>query len=306
MHMLKVGVVGVGVMGRNHARIYSSTDGCELIGVLDINPEMAKEVAKEHKVPAFTRIEDLLAAKPDAVSIVVPTSSHKDVSLKFLEKGIACLVEKPISSTVEDAEVMIRSAERNGAILMVGHIERFNPAVFAMKSIISNGELGEIFTLSAKRAGPFDPRIKDVGIIVDLMTHDIDVCRYLVGREPLAVHAVYGKYKRDVEDFASLILDFEGAIATIEANRFTPYKVRTLNVTGSIGIAMLDYLDQTVEMQTGLIKRRVEVQKMEPLRVEIEHFLECVRKGKEPLVDGEEGLKNLKIALEALKCGSSR
>lgn len=306
INMLRVGVVGVGIMGKHHVRVYSSTKGCTIIGVLDIDSERASEVAKEYNVATFANVEDMLAAKPDAVSIAVPTSFHKEVSLKFLERGIHCLVEKPIASTIEDAEVMINSAKKHGAILMVGHIERFNPAVSALKSIISSGELGQVLSISAKRASPFDPRIRDVGIILDLMTHDIDVCRYLVGREPLSVHAVYGKYKRDVEDFASIIIDFGGIIATIEANRFTPYKVRTLTVTGSFGIASLDYIEQTVEVQTSSYKKRVASEKVEPLRIEIEHFLESVKAQKKPLVDGEEGLKNLRIALEALRCGSSR
>ncbi|MEM3365827.1 MAG: Gfo/Idh/MocA family oxidoreductase, partial [Candidatus Methanomethyliaceae archaeon] len=254
--MLRVGVVGVGAMGQHHVRVYSSTKGCKLIGVLDINSERASEVAKEYNVATFANFEDMLAAKPDAVSIAVPTSLHKGISIKFLERGIHCLVEKPIASTVEDAEVMIKSAKEHDAILMVGHIERFNPAVSTLKSIISNGELGQVLSISAKRAGPFDPRIRDVGIIIDLMTHDIDVCRYLVGREPLSVHAVYGKYKRDVEDFASMIIDFGGVIATLEANRFTPHKVRTLTATGSVGVAALDYIDQTIEILTHSYKRR--------------------------------------------------
>ncbi|MEM4405720.1 MAG: Gfo/Idh/MocA family oxidoreductase [Candidatus Methanomethylicaceae archaeon] len=303
--MLRVGVVGVGAMGQHHVRVYSSTKGCTLIGVLDINSERASEIAKEYNVATFANVEDMLAAKPDAVSIAVPTSLHKEISIKFLERGIHCLVEKPIASTVEDAEVMIKSAKEHDAILMVGHIERFNPAVSTLKSIISDGELGQVLSISAKRAGPFDPRVRDVGIIIDLMTHDIDVCRYLVGREPLSVHAVYGKYKRDVEDFASMIIDFGGVIATLEANRFTPNKVRNLTATGSIGVAALDYIDQTIEILTHSYKRRIATEKVEPLRIEIEHFLESIKSQKKPLVDGEEGLKNLKIALEALRCGSS-
>ena len=308
--MLKVAVVGVGVMGSHHARIYSSLNICELVGVLDVDSERAKEVAKMYGVQPFTRIDDLLSLKPDAVSIAVPTSLHREVSLKFLERGVGCLVEKPIASTPEDAELMISSARKHGATLMVGHIERFNPAVSRLKDLLSSGEVGQVLSLYAKRAGPFDPRIRDVGIITDLMTHDIDVVRFLVGKEPIEVHAVYGRYGREVEDYASILLDFGGIIATLEANRFTPYKIRNLTVTGSDGVALLDYIGQTIEIyrkdSTIGTGRKIEVKKDEPLRIEIEHFLDCVRSGRRPLVDGEEGLKNLKIAMEALRCGGAR
>jgi UDP-N-acetylglucosamine 3-dehydrogenase len=305
--MLKVAVVGVGVMGSHHARIYSSLKGCELVGVLDVDSERAKEVAKIYGVQPFTRIDDLLSLKLDAVSIAVPTSLHKEVSLKFLERGVSCLVEKPIASTPEDAELMISSAKKHGAILMVGHIERFNPAVSRLKDLLSSGEVGQLLSLYAKRAGPFDPRIRDVGIITDLMTHDIDVIRFLVGKEPIEVHAVYGRYNRDVEDYASILLDFGGVIATLEANRFTPYKIRNLTATGSDGTAILDYIRQTICIyRKDSSIQKIEVEEVEPLRVEVEHFVECVRLGKRPLVDGEEGLKNLKIAMEALRCGRTR
>ena len=300
---MRVGIVGVGMMGKHHARVYSEIKNCKLIGIVDKDIARAREVASTYGTVVIDSIDEMVRQRPDAVSIAVPTSLHKEVASIFLREGIDCLVEKPIAPTVEDAEAIISAAKKSGAILMVGHIERFNPAVMKLKEMIQAGELGKLFILTTKRSGPFSPRIKDVGIIVDLATHDIDVTRFLVGREPRAVYAGYGKYRRDVEDYALILLDFGGTIAGIEASRFTPYKVRTLAATGSEAMACLDYIEQSIEVYSSTTRRTVGVNKKEPLKVELEHFIECVSERKRPLVDGNDGLMNLKVALAALRSG---
>ncbi len=302
---MRVGVVGVGAMGQHHARVYSEMDNCQLVGIVDKDATRAKEIAGRYGTKVVGSVEDLIKLHPDAVSIAVPTSIHKEVAIKFLKNGIACLVEKPISATIEDAQEIIDAAKKSGTILMVGHIERFNPAVLKLKDLITKGELGKVLVLSAKRVGPQAPRVMDVGIIIDLATHDIDVVRFLVGREPRKIYARYGSYNWHKEDYALILLDFEEAIASIEVNWFTPYKVRTLVATGANAIANLNYIDQTIEINSNATKRMVEVNKREPLRVEQEHFIECVRNNKRPLVDGIEGLKDLKIALSALEKGAN-
>jgi UDP-N-acetylglucosamine 3-dehydrogenase len=303
--ILRVGVVGVGTMGQHHVRVYTEIDNCELVGIFDKDAERAKEIASKYGTKTFGSLEDLIKIHPDAVSIAVPTSLHKEVAIKFLKEGIACLIEKPISATIEDAQEIIDAAEESGTVLMVGHIERFNPAVLKLKDLITKGELGNVLVLSARRVGPQAPRIMDVGIIIDLATHDIDVVRFLIGREPKEIYARYGSYHWHKEDYALILLDFEKTIACIEANWFTPYKVRTLIATGTNAIANLNYIDQTIEINSSKVRQIVEVNKKEPLKVELEHFIECVREGKRPLVDGYEGLKNLKIAITALEKGAN-
>lgn len=296
--MIKVGVVGVGVMGQHHARVYSELE-CELVGVADSNPENASEVGKKYNTRFYPDHKEL-AAWVDAVSIAVPTSCHKAIALDFIRQGVHCLVEKPIASTVEDAREMIREAERNNVKLMVGHVERFNPAVQRLKQILDEGLLGKLMTISFRRVGPFAPRIRDVGIIVDSATHDIDVSRYLVGGEVLNVFSKAGRFRHETkEDHAIVVLDFGGAAACIETNWFTPHKERTLVATGSEAIAHLDYMKQELIVSNSQGTVQIEVENAEPLKAELTHFLGCIRSNSTPLVPGVDGLRGLEIALEA-------
>ncbi|NJE08441.1 Gfo/Idh/MocA family oxidoreductase [Thermococcus sp. M39] len=303
--MLRVGVVGVGNMGRHHARVYSelAKDGrVEFIGVADTNFERAREIAKQYKVEAFQDYRELMS-KVDAVSIVVPTSLHKQVALDFIENGVNVLVEKPIAESIESAEEIIRAAEKKDITLMVGHIERFNPAVLKLKEIIESNSLGEIVTLTAKRVGPFPPQIKDVGVIVDLAVHDIDVMSFLLGEQVKEVYAKAGSAKNplELEDYAVIVLTFESATGVVETNWLTPHKVRKLSVVGTEGIAELDYINQELILYNHEWIRKAKIQKREPLRNEIEHFVECVEKGIQPIVSGSDGLHALKVAIMALK-----
>lgn len=297
--MIRVGVVGVGKMGQHHARLYSQL-GCELVGVADFDIKRAKEIGEKYNTNYYKDYGNLLN-KVDAVSIAVPTSLHKKVAVDFLRKGIHCLVEKPIASTTEEAKEMIKEAEKNGAKLMIGHIERFNPAVTKLKKLVRGGALGKLIIISTRRVGPLVPRIRDVGIIVDSATHDIDIARYLVGKEPMNVCAKYGKVKHEKEDYAIIVLDFCDVIASIEVNWFTPHVVRTLVATGTTGIAYLDYIQQKVVLCDAKGERALKVRKEEPLKLELENFLDCIKRDEKPLVDGQEGLKVLEIALKAYK-----
>ncbi|USS41016.1 UDP-N-acetylglucosamine 3-dehydrogenase [Thermococcus aggregans] len=305
--MLRVGVVGVGNMGFHHARIYSelAKEGkIELVGVADANLERAKEVASQFRTKAFGDYRELVKEGIDAVSIAVPTSLHKKVALEFIENGVSVLVEKPIAESIESAQEIIRAAKKNDVTLMVGHVERFNPAVLKLKESISNGLLGKIVTMNAKRVGPMVVRIADVGVIIDLAVHDIDVMSFLADSKVKEVYAKARnvKHPSGVDDYALILLSFKHNVdGIIETNRLTPHKTRTLNVVGTEGIAYLDYINQTLQIYDEKWVRKAKIQKQEPLRIEIEHFINCVVNKERPLVSGEDGLHALEVAVKALE-----
>ena len=302
--MLRVGVVGVGMMGQHHARVYSelAKEGkVELVGVADANFERAKEIARKFGTIPYADYRELVKENLDAVSIVVPTSLHKDVALEFIRAGTSVLVEKPIADTIENARAIIEAAKEAGVTLMVGHIERFNPAVLRLKELISQGELGKLVTINAKRVGPMAARIRDVGIIIDLGVHDIDVISYLFGEKVRTVYARAGNvvHPAGVEDHALITLGFDDGTGIVETNWLTPHKTRTLTVVGTGGIAYLNYIEQSLRLYNSDWIKEAKIQKREPLRNELEHFLECVETGKRPIVDGEAGLHALRVALLA-------
>jgi UDP-N-acetylglucosamine 3-dehydrogenase len=299
--MIKVGVIGVGAMGQHHARIYSQAN-CTLVGVADANPEQARAVAGKYKTDYYADYHDLLS-KVDAVSIAVPTTLHHAIAMDSLKARVHCLVEKPIASSLDEADDMIIAAENNRVNLAVGHIERFNPAVMRLKQLLDEGALGKILTICTRRVGPFVPRIRDVGIIIDSATHDIGVIRYLVGKDPVRIYSRAGRLKHSKEDHAIIILDFDDAIACIEVNWFTPQKVRTLNATGSEGIAYLDYIHQTLRIEYAQEGKVIGIRQEEPLKLEIEDFLRSVEERSKPAVDGIEGRAILKISLESCESG---
>ena len=295
--MIKIGVVGLGMMGQHHARVYSELE-CELVGVADSNIEKAKEIGERCRTRYYSDYTELIP-QVDAVSIAVPTTLHQQIAMDFIRQGVHCLVEKPIASNVEEAEEMIQEANENHVKLMVGHIERFNPAVLRLKQIIDQGTLGKLMIISTRRVGPFASRIRDVGIIIDSATHDIDVARYLTGKEPVVIFSKSGKFRNEKEDHGIVTLDFGDITGHIEVNWFTPHKVRSLVATGSEGIAYLDYIEQELTVHNSHGMEMIKVEKAEPLKLELEHFLKCVKNNEKPLVDGYEGLRVFKIALEA-------
>lgn len=297
---MRVGVIGLGNMGRNHVRIYSSLPNCKLNALCDIDESLAKLIAKQYEVKYFTDYREMIG-KVDAVSIAVPTSLHYEVASFFLKNGVHCLIEKPIARTIEEAKSLVKLSESNNVKLMIGHIERFNPAVKKMKEIIDRRMLGKILLINTRRVGPFPPRIVDIGIIVDLAIHDIDVVRFLYGNEPKRVYSKYGSIYHQYEDYAILLLDFGEGAACIEVNWFTPHKVRTAVVTGTEGIAYMDYIEQSIVIYNSQWKIEPKIDKEEPLKLEIAHFLSCIIEDKEPLTSGLEGLRNLEIAYRALR-----
>lgn len=295
--MVKVGVVGLGIMGQHHARVYSELN-CSLAGVADINPERAKEIGRHFNVPYFTDYRELLGSV-DAVSIAVPTTFHHPVAMDFLNRSVHCLVEKPIAFDMDEAREMVGTAARKNANLAVGLIERFNPAVIKLKELIDQGALGDLLIISSRRVSPFVSRISDTGAVMDTAIHDIGVAKYLTGREPISIFSRVGSEKNSKGDYAVVVLDFGTTEACIEVNWFTPQKARTLVATGSNGVAYLNYVDQSLRIEDGVGNHNVIVEKAEPLKVELTDFLNSIREGRKPAVDGAEGAEVLKISLES-------
>ncbi|MEA3281639.1 MAG: Gfo/Idh/MocA family oxidoreductase [Euryarchaeota archaeon] len=299
---MKVGVIGVGAMGQHHARVYYEMDGVELIGVSDVDRMRAEEIAVMYGVEAFTDYKKLLSCDLDAVSIAVPTTLHKTVATDVINEGVHLLVEKPIASTVEDADEMLSDAKDAGVRLMVGHIERYNPAVARLKEVIDSGLLGDIVSMSARRVGPHNPRIRDVGIIMDLGVHDIDTIAYLYNAKAESVYAIAGDDSPDShENHAGILMQFgRGRAGMIDVNWLTPHKVRQLTAVGTDGVAYLDYIGQTVELHDGDWISSAKVEEKEPLANELEYFIGTVGNQRKRIFE-DDGRYVLKTALAAIR-----
>jgi len=307
MDKVRVGVIGVGHLGQHHARIYSELDDVELIGVVDIIPKVAKKIAKANKTKAYTNYKDLLG-KIDAVSISVPTKHHYEVAKFFLQNKVHTLVEKPITSTVEQAQELVNIARSKNTILQVGHIERFNAAVMKMKTLITEPRF-----IESHRLGSYDPRVKDIGVVLDNMIHDLDIILQLVNSKIKSVEAIGVAVFSVWEDLANARIKFEnGCIANITASRIYPEKMRKIRIFQPDAYISLNYINQEMEVyrkrplkkrrkdgiSIAIERRKIRVQKEEPLKLELAHFVDCVKKGIEPMVTGEHARDALELALE--------
>ncbi|MDD3089210.1 MAG: Gfo/Idh/MocA family oxidoreductase [Candidatus Omnitrophica bacterium] len=305
MKPLRVGVIGAGHLGSRHAKVYSAiadSSGVSLIGVCDVSEEVARKVALEYNTRFFTEYKDLIGLV-DAVSIVVPTSLHHQVARDFLKAGIHTLIEKPITKTLEEADELIFLANEKDLILQVGHIERFNSAVRAVEPLLRNPKFIEcqrLGSISQKK------RIKDVGVVLDLMIHDIDIILGLVNSKVSHIEAVGISSVSEHEDMANVRLTFQnGAIADITASRITKEETRKIRVFQEDSYILLDFLNQEASLyhkndDNSLEKVHLEIEKNEPLRVELESFVDCVRQSRQPLVSGVEGRQALRVALDIL------
>ncbi|MHA2434011.1 MAG: Gfo/Idh/MocA family protein [Candidatus Thorarchaeota archaeon] len=315
--MFRVGVIGVGSMGRNHARVFSEM--AELVGVADKDSDAGKKVANGFGAEWFQDYEDLLKKDIDAVSVATPTDLHYQVAKDAIESGVHVLVEKPMCSTIEESEKLIELAESSGLTLAIGHIERHNPVVdFAKKGIV-DGRYGDLITISARRVSSLPSRIRDVGVILDLGIHDIDVMRYLVGSEVSSVFASGGRIKhKSFEDYANIMLSFEnGASGFIESNWLTPMKVRKLALTCLKSFVEIDYITQSVKISSSTYgrldsfnlyriplefdTRTISLEKREPLWNELKDFLDAIQKNRDPLISGRDGLKTMQVVMAAIE-----
>ena len=303
MKKINVGVIGVGAMGYNHARVYYRLEEANLVAVSDVSERTLNKVCEKYDAEGYSDYEDLLKdPEIEVVSVCVPTTHHHDVVMKAIEYGKHVLVEKPIAFSLEEAEEMIAAAKEKGVILGTGHVERFNPAVQKAKELIENDVIGDVVSASAKRVGPFPPRIKDVGVCIDLAIHDLDVMYYLFNED---VEQVYGTMssildKTDFEDHAEIMVSFTNATGILEVNWLTPYKRREIEITGTDGIISVDYIEQSIEV-FGKFAQDITIKHEEPLKEELKSFLEAVDEGKDPVITGEDGLNALKMVIAASK-----
>ncbi len=318
---IKVAVIGAGSMGMNHLRVLKDFDGeqIQLVGFAETSEPTLKRAMHRFHVPGYADYRQMVEeTQPDLVTVVVPTHLHFEVASYVLDRGINVLLEKPITTSIDEAQSLIQLARLRNTKLAVGHIERFNPAIIQLKHRIVGGELGQIFHLHARRLGPYPPRIRDVGVTLDLATHDIDVMRYLADAE---VEHVYAETQRRIhnqyEDLLLGILRFSNdAIGMLDVNWLTPSKVRELSITGEKGLYLVNYLTQDIyfyendyttttwdalRSMTGVSEgtmTRFKVHKAEPLRLEYEDVLSAIRSDTAPTVTGEDGLAVLKIAYQ--------
>ena len=299
---LRVAVVGVGYLGRFHALIYSRLPGVELVGVADSDPETARRVAGECGCPAYGAGSELLE-RVDAVSIVVPTTAHLDEARPFLERGVHMLLEKPIAATEEAGREIVRLARASGAILQIGHLERFNAGVMALAERIRRPRF-----IEAHRMGGFVARATDVDVVSDLMIHDIDIILSLVGSDITAISAVGTPVLTPHVDIANARLEFaNGTVANVIASRVSEKKMRRIRVFEENRYESLDFIDQRIETAypkarpgeawPEVVTETLAIEPVKPLDAELAAFVDCVKTGRPPLVDGAVGQKALEVAL---------
>ena len=306
---LRTAVVGVGSLGQHHARNYAelAREGTgKFVGVCDANEENARTIGEKNNCDFYTDWRDLLD-KVDTVSIVTPTETHAEIACAFLEKGVNVLVEKPFAKTLAEADLMIAAAEKSGAKLMVGHLERFNPAMVALKPHVTNPLYFEIH-----RVSPFPNRSLDVDVVLDVMIHDLDAIQWLVGAQVSEIHAVGIPVISDKVDAANARIEFEnGAVANITASRIGTEKIRKTRFYQTNSYVVLDYGTKFASVTSlnpeaahpllGISINRLTVEDKEPLRAEIEAFLDCIINDKTPPITAEDGRRALSLALGVLE-----
>ena len=303
--VLRVGVIGVGVMGSNHARVFSDLPGIKLVGVADPDPKRRERVANIVGCETFSGIDGLIANGVDAVTIAAPTHLHQDLAIDCIERGLHVMVEKPIASSVEEGRAIIAAARNAGVTLMVGHVERFNPTVEAIKDAIRDED---ILSIAITRVGPFPPRMSNVGVVIDLAVHDIDLIRWFTDSDIVEVQPQLSSAVAEREDIA--LLQFRtasGVLAHINTNWLTPFKARNVTIATRNKYIMGDLLTRQVTECFGFqpdgsySMRHLSVGHAEPLRAELQAFANAIRGRQLPAVTGEEGVASLEIAIRCLE-----
>lgn len=314
---MKTAVIGVGNMGINHARIYSQIS--ELVAVSDTNEKRAKEIAELYKCNYYTDYKKMLEnEKIDAVSVVVPTNLHKNVTIDVLKRGLNILLEKPIAVNLDDAKEIYKAVKSSKVKFTIGHVERFNPAVTKLKQILEKGELGEVLSITARRVGTAGSPVSYENIIVDLAIHDIDIINFLLNRKkPDEIVSFIGKSAiNQRDDYADIIMRYGSTNAMIQVNWITPIKIRSLSINGSKAYAELNYITQELKLyKMDYIKEydtfgkfilkyskpdeiKINVEKEEPLKVELKSFLDCIKNNTEPEITVEDSLNAFETALK--------
>ncbi|HRI86925.1 MAG TPA: Gfo/Idh/MocA family oxidoreductase [Candidatus Hydrogenedentes bacterium] len=319
MKTIRAGVIGVGHLGYHHARIYAALEGVQLVGVVDRSLEHAMRASADFGAPFFMDASELLAQGVDAVSVVVPTSAHKEVALQCIAAGVDVLVEKPIAATIDEAEAIVNAAAKHGRLVQVGHIERFNGAVVALMEAVKNPRFIECHRLS-----PYPNRGDDVSVVLDLMIHDLEILLALVGSNVAQVDAVGVPVFSKFEDIANARIRFEsGCVANVTSSRVSMEKMRKIRIFASDAYVSTDYSAQEVivyrkkpiELTPDITPMELidieplEVHKEEPLKRELASFISCARDRSRPLVSGEDALAALRLAqrvVDSIRAGALR
>ncbi len=306
MNSIRVGVVGVGRLGQHHARLYYEMPNAQLVGVVDTDASRAAKIARSYGTHAYTDHRQLLG-RVDAVSIAVPTTSHHEIARDFLDAGVHVLVEKPITATVPEARDLVDRARDKNLVLQVGHVERFNAAIVRLREVVRD----PVF-IEAHRLGPYDPRVQDIGVVLDLMIHDLDIVLEIVQSRVKTIDAVGVAIFTDKEDIANARIHFEnGCIANLTASRITPKKTRKIRFFQEDTYISVDYVKPGMEIYrkqpvahpapgtppVEIVRKRVRLKWHEPLRAELEHFLECIAHGVPPQITGEKAQDALALAV---------
>ena len=324
---MKVAVIGVGSMGVNHARVYSEMPDLDLIAISDVNEVAAAKIAKLRNTRPYTDYRTMLdECRPDVVSVAVPTRFHRQVVIDTLDAGCNVLVEKPIAATVAEGKEMSTHAKAKGLKLMVGHIVRFNPAVQVLKSLLDDGALGQIFQVRCRRLGPFPTRVQDVGVVIDLATHDLDIMNYLIGSPATRLYAeteqkIHSAYE---DTLVGTIRFANGVLGSLNIDWLTPTKIRELSITGERGMFLFDDLNQelafyenqeangdqwaSLTLLHGVSVGRMiryPINRREPLRAELEAFVTAVRDDLPVPVTAEDGLMALELAQALVRSGQT-
>jgi len=311
MKKLKLGIIGVGHMGQYHVNVAASLKNKILLtGIYDIDIEKAKDVSKKFGINYFEQVEDLLN-NVEAVIVSVPTYLHYKYASMAMDKNLHVLVEKPVTEKIEQAKKLAAKAKKKGLVFQVGHVERFNGAVQELFKIVTNP-----IVIESRRLSPFSDRIKDVGVVLDLMIHDIDIVMNIVNSPVISVKASGGSLFSNYEDFASAVLQFKnGCIATVTASRITQRKIRTLSISQEKSYIFLDYSTQDIHIHRQasqaylLTKEEIKysqesfveelfIHKENPLKHEHEHFYNCINNGLTPFISNEADIRSLEVALE--------
>jgi predicted dehydrogenase len=293
----RCGVVGTGYLGQHHARIYAALEACELVGIVEANDTRANEICEKYGCQRFDTTE-ALAAACDAVSVVVPTDKHSEVAVPLLQGGCHLLIEKPLCTSLDEAEAILEAAKQNGCIVQVGHIEHYNPVMGYLENAVTQPQY-----ITADRLAPFNPRGTEVGVVLDLMIHDIGVILALVRSSVKQVDAVGVNVLSGSEDIANARITFEnGCVANINTSRVSQKKVREIRVFQPQNYLSLNFQEQSGHFLrkegSELVREEIPIEKDEPLKLELASFTEVVREAGRPKVGAELGRSALELAIQ--------
>lgn len=302
MEKIRSGVIGVGSMGRHHTRVLAENECIELVGIADTDETRASELADKYRCPYHLDYRSLLEKKLDFVVVAVPTSLHDEVGIAAVESGAHVLIEKPIANTYCGATAISNAAQKARKHIFVGHIERFNPVVDAVRILIDSGRIGEVMSVLNMRIGQMNARIFDVGIVLDLGSHDIDMISNLYSERAESVYCVGKKKVGNFEDHASLMLKFSnGRTGIIELCWLMPFRMRKMLVTGDKGLVYADLITRKIELWEETLVEAVPVIEVEPLKRQLQSVIDTITNGTPPIVGVEDSIYALNVALASVE-----